>query len=160
MYWLNDKCAAVRQAQEYLCLAGYATTRSGRWSERDGEAVRRFQSDFGLVPTGVIDYRTHTLLMKASNENRARGKTKSNTGWKFPYIRGDSCNELTVLNALLCEILRYYRIDIPLRPISHFSAATEEAVKAVRKIYCLPDTPIFDEILYTYMINDKQHFLI
>ncbi|MBI5845850.1 MAG: AAA family ATPase [Deltaproteobacteria bacterium] len=56
----------VTRLQQSLALAGYEVAADGLYGRRTGEAVRRFQADFGISPDGTAGYDTLRVLSKVS----------------------------------------------------------------------------------------------
>lgn len=58
----------VMRIQQSLAMAGYEVTADGLYGRRTGEAVRRFQADFGISPDGTAGYDTVRVLSQATGD--------------------------------------------------------------------------------------------
>lgn len=142
MYKMYDKVAAVRQVQKYLENAestkGYLSP-SGDYDEVTREAVRSFQKNKGLPPTGITDILTFDAVY---NDYLLRQETKKTDAifgqkMKFPLIIGDFGEGVGRFNKMLSELLDYYGIIHALRQSDYYSEATEQAYLSARKLFGL-----------------------
>lgn len=160
MYRLGDKCAAIREIQKYLHFISDRITNEvpriaidGIYGNESKEAVTAFQEYKGIAKTGEVDYETFNLLY--SEYLKAKFLHESENYFidekHFPLKLGDKGNEALLINLMLDELGKVFvslgRVE--LKP--YFSFQTEEAVKAVREIFMLDDSPLVDILLYDRM---------
>lgn len=138
MYYSDDKKSVIRDVQRFLFVIGQSVdiphlSVDGFYSNETAEAVRAFQGLYFLDVTGSVDKETFDLIYseyvrinaEADNKNEFESST-------FPIKIGDSGNAVSVLNALISELSRFYR-DLP-KPYGNFySKDTEAGVKALQR---------------------------
>ena len=137
----GDEGEDVRFLQVRLEDLGYYSGEiTGTYSKETGEAVRRFQGDYGLEETGIADVMTQILLSSAQYRTLQYGST------------GEDVKELqTRLTAL-----GYYKAKIS----GKFLEATRSAVKKAQANNGLAETGIADpktqEVLFSYSAVGKN----
>lgn len=62
----GDKGLVVNELQRRLFYAGYKTIIDGFFGERTVKTIREIQKRFGLIPTGIFDYRVNEILSDRS----------------------------------------------------------------------------------------------
>ncbi len=130
----GDDGSSVKDLQKRLSETGYYTgTISGRYREGTRTAIKSFQTDYDLTPTGVADESTQALLYSVKYKTLRRGST------------GDEVTNLqTIFTAL-----GYYDGKIS----GKFLDGTLTAVKKYQKDNGLIETGIVNAYLYETLIN-------
>lgn len=161
MYRINDKPAAIRAVQEYLRTVGDENIfifPSGIYDDNTKEAVRKFQSNRNLEPTGEVDritfdliFSEHILLTERDNLRRI-----TDSFITFPLYPGRAQRGMTHINRILANLLDYYGFTHRLRGGDFYSLETEEAVRILREIYLLENANLIDEDFYIRITKDHD----
>ena len=161
MYNMNNKEDAVREIQKYLLEISESDDSSisrisvdGVFGDETGKAVREFQNEQGLPPTGIVDRLTHEALYVAYEEALMKRKEKQHfiSAAVFPFSRGDQAPEVLILHLILNELRREYR-DLARMPMSdYFGKDTERTLMKMEKHLLRDEDGILTRDLFERLI--------
>lgn len=125
---------------------------TGNFLEQTEAAVKKFQSIFGLDPTGIIDkatwykisyiYTSVKRLAELDSEGVSLGEAPQVSA--RPLQRGDSGRNITYLQYYLAVIGAYYAAVEPVEITGEFDEQTENSVKSFQRTYGLQPTGLVD----------------
>ncbi|MBQ8568403.1 MAG: peptidoglycan-binding protein [Oscillospiraceae bacterium] len=115
-------------------------------------AVRTFQSTFGLKPTGIIDKATWYKIsyiyaaVKKLAELDSEGVLLEEIPLNFSDViqKGDTGFRVRHLQYYLAVIGQYYKYVDPVDITGNFGEMTENSVKSFQRVYGLPETGVVD----------------
>ena len=162
---MYDRSEAIRQVQTFLRVAGdpdIFVAPTGVYDDNTRLSIVEFQTRFSLEPTGVVDYKTFTLLYDEyiflMNKNVVNDMTDSFI--RFPILPGESQAAMTHINRSLARLLDYYGHTHRLQNSSFYSKETSKAINILREIYMLDKNDYIDEEFYYRMIKDHDSIKI
>lgn len=143
-YNQNDP-ADVREVQEYLRRLAGSYPRipllavDGIFGPETAEAVRAFQTLFGLPPTGEVDSATWEALLR----EYTRVVTPTTRPQSIsPFPRGDHVLDIgdtgptvAILQAMLDTVALRYSNLLPVTANGHFDNETARAVKELQRMF-------------------------
>ncbi|ANB59490.1 C40 family peptidase [Anoxybacteroides amylolyticum] len=138
---------AVKTLQERLKVLGYFTYSqvTGYFGTMTEEAVKTFQKDVGLAPTGIADRSTLAKL-----EEALRKKTKPT----ILLTIGASGEQIKTIQIKLKQLGHFTYPEVT----GYFGQATAEAVKKFQANAQLPVTGIVDDTTYTRLLQVQKPF--
>lgn len=121
---------------------------TGGYYEQTEQAVKAFQSIFGLNSTGIIDKATWYKIsyiytsVKRLSELDSEGVALEETPYEFTdsLKKGDRGLGVSVLQYYLSVIGAYYASVEPVSVTGYFGNETENSVKSFQQVYGLPVT--------------------
>lgn len=133
---------AVKTLQERLKALGYFTYSqvTGYFGAVTEEAVKKFQKDIGLPPTGIVD-----RLTLAKLEEALAKKTKPT----ILLTIGASGEQVKTVQIKLKQLGHFTYPEVT----GYFGQATAEAVKKFQASVQLPATGIVDDATYTRLLK-------
>ncbi len=155
MYRIEDKEAAVKQVQRLLDI-----TVTGVFDEETRLAVISFQNRKGLNESGIVDYESFTLMKEEylKEDMRREARRRLPFSPRFPYSFGDMGNDVTLINALLNDVMKEYTVEVLSVVGVFYSDRTENAVRELRKIFGLREGGHIDEEFF-YRLTEEQKSL-
>jgi peptidoglycan hydrolase-like protein with peptidoglycan-binding domain len=116
------------------------------------EAVRTFQSVFGLNPTGIVDEATWYKItyiytsVKRIAELNSEGVRLDEVAKQFSdeLKIGMQSQDVSVLQYYLAVIGAYYAAVLPVEITGYFGEETEKSVKSFQRVFGLPQTGVVD----------------
>ncbi|MBR6514358.1 MAG: peptidoglycan-binding protein [Clostridia bacterium] len=159
MYEMNDNAAAIAAIQRLLRDAGYDIKPDGIYGEETYSAVRQFQSENSIPPTGRVDLATFEALAIA-----ARPKPTYRCALIIPQILesgvispGDKSSVVTIIQAVLKTLEIIYEYDsIELTGV--YDQNTEAAVRDIQRINSLPITGIIDAPTWNALVSEYEKY--
>jgi len=138
---------AVKTLQERLKALGYFTYSqvTGYFGQATAEAVKKFQKDVGLAPTGIAD-----RLTMAKLEEALAKKTKP----AILLTIGASGEQVKAVQTKLKALGHFTYPEVT----GYFGQATAEAVKKFQASVQLPATGIVDDATYTRLLQAPKPF--
>ena len=168
MYRANDKSAAVKEIKKYLYALNQSlypsirrTTIDGFFDDETRNAVIDFQKIMGINPTGIVNLETFNALyaeyLRATDESN---ENSINQSFGIPIAIGDMTEDVRVLHVLINKLSRIYNSVDYVGTSAYYSEESANAVRALKKIFMMEDTPIVDKatmqrILYDLKNNPK-----
>ena len=161
MYNINDKSEVIKEIKRYLYAISTTTrpeigrtTIDGYYDKETERIVKNYQSAIGILESGVVDYITFQSIadeyLKIKENEELRQTLLLPTG--FPLSRGMASEDVRLINILISALREIYK-DIPFVGNSnYFSRNTERAVRLLREIFIMRDSPEVDTELYNRMI--------
>ena len=161
MYRITDTPSAIKEVQKYL--SSYSQSAkfippSGVYDDITRMAVIELQNQFDIEPTGIVDYLTFiTLYDNYISTLRAKDISEAlDSLTAFPLVRGARNQTIRQINAIMGRLLDYYGVIHSLINTSVFTAETERAVIALRKIYVMDRLGIIDEEFFRRISLDHD----
>lgn len=159
MYSVNDRPAAIKEVQKYLSSYSEGLTfipQSGVYDKVTKDAVIGFQIKFNIVPTGIVDYLTFTLLYDNYRMTQTKKDVRETVDSviKFPLILGTESTEMRQINQIIGALLDYYGITHSLTESIFFTEETLRGVLSLEKIYAIQKDGIIDEEFYRRIYLD------
>ena len=154
MYSIYDKESAINQVLRYLNLS-----ENGIYSERASSAVRRHQRANGIEESGVVDFITFNSLLK----DYKKIQNKKNAGWgmltenAFPYSFGDQGTDVSIINAMLSDVLEDYSFFGYLPKGSYYSRDTADAVKMLSGVFGFLERDSVDEEFFERLRFERDN---
>lgn len=152
----SDKIRATRQIQLWLrALSSFGfpiplVVPDGIYGELTREAVSIFQGLSGIAATGTVDYVTWLALREDYNKVVA-STAISRPIYPFEYLfnngqieEGDETVLVTIIQAMLKELLSLYSILEEQDTSGIFDAATANNIKKLQAVWMLPQTGAVD----------------
>ena len=150
MYSIDDKISAIKAVQRFLFL-----NETGIFNSDTKKAVEEKQRSSGLEITGTVDLETYELILNdyklKENTDRINYETPLKGG--FPYKIGDYGNDITILNAMLSEVIAKEGLKLWRPRGNYFSRTTSAAVERLREIFQLEAGTQIDELFYHRLKN-------
>ena len=161
MYRIYDKGEAIRSVQTYLRLVGNPdifVAPSGIFDENTRLSVIDFQREYGLTPSGIVDYETFVLLYDEYDAVTKRSEVRDMTDSfiSFPILPRERRDAMLHINRSLGRIMDYYGFTHRLRDSNFYSSETSEAIMILRRVYIMGDVDLIDEEFYRRMIIDHD----
>ena len=158
MYIINDNEAAIKTLQRYLSeiySEEIDVNINGIFDNSTILALNRFQKENNLDVRNYVDYECYTLIYDAytikMNRLRLHKDIKRNT---FPIKRGDQSPIVATINLMLCEILKYYKINYSIPRGDYYSDDTQKANHIIRDIFNIEKADTIDEKMYSRLIEE------
>ena len=151
MYPINNKSAAVKTVQRYLLLP-----ESGIFDDKTRTAIKEFQSERNLEPTGVVDYKSFIELQsryKTIGDSLKSGKIAQ--GFIFPLKSGDNGDGIAILNSVLSQVLEKYSYYEILPRGNYYNVYTVKAVSRLRQIFGLKVGNDVDAEFYARLLRER-----
>ncbi len=153
----GDSGQRVRQLQYFIAVIGefYPSVRpisiTGTYDDRTASAVRDIQQTFGLTVDGITGRQTWQAIYSAylgiiETQQSIEGGIARYPG--EPLSVGSTGDDVLVLQSYLQTIAQYFDAVPAVNPDGIFGARTEAAVKAVQRLYSLPDTGTADPLTW------------
>lgn len=149
----------VRAVQEALRIIypDSTLTVDGIYGPKTREMVRRFQQDYGLPVTGVVDLDTWDALRKKAKERRIfEGQAEPLRIVLQPnqvIARGSDNLLVYLVQAMLKAMARYY-VDIPDVSITgSLDAPTANAIARFQRACNLPETGNLDKNTWRHLVK-------
>lgn len=168
MYPINDKQSAIREIQKFLFVISQKeksiphVSIDGYFGDETQLAVLEFQRLYMSELNGKVDKETYDLMYEKYIEVLEE-RNVSDTGFdseKFPLKKGDSGNDVSVLNSVLRELYAYYKeLSVPYGDF--FSLDTESAVKEMQRHFMENESGIVSEQLLSKLkkeVNNREIF--
>lgn len=161
MYRINNRSEAIKRVQQYLSLVDERdvfVAPTGVFDDNTRLAVVDFQRINNLSPTGEVDRLTFEALFSQYRLAVEKNKLNNSVGsfLSFPVLPGEMSGGMNHINRSMARLLDYYGITHRLRESSFYSDESAKAVKALRRIYLLPDLELIDEVFYGRMVSDHN----
>ncbi|MBQ8321997.1 MAG: peptidoglycan-binding protein [Clostridia bacterium] len=161
MYRITDTPSAIKEVQKYL--SSYSEDAkfippSGVYDDVTRVAVTKFQDEFGIEPSGIVDYLTFiTLYDNYIRTLRAHEVSEAlDSLIIFPLVRGTKNQTVRQINHIMGRLLDYYGVIHSLINTSVFTEETERAVIALREIYAMERLGIIDEEFFRRISLDHD----
>lgn len=128
----------------------------GVYSQQTVDAVRSFQENKGLPPTGTADQNTWEKIVEAYRPARTEMLPAQpvyislNPGKSFR--RGDRHHHISLIQAMLQLLSRVYSQFPDLGLTGQFDGPTEEAVRLLQTLSGLPVNGILDKNTWKYLV--------
>lgn len=128
------------------------------------EAVKKFQSIFGLAPTGVVNESTWYKItyiftsVKRIAELNSEGVTFEEISRQYSEdVRiGMQGDEVRIVQYYLAVIGAYYEAVSPVSVTGYFGEETEKSVKSFQRVFGLPQTGVVDRLTWNDMYRAYQ----
>ena len=152
MYLINQREEAVAAVQRFLLIISQIDNSlphiivDGIYNDDTKDAVKIYQKNKNIVPTGIVDYQTFLLMSAEAYDILVINENKNNvfSFEKFPLKLGDSGNDVSNLNTTLRQLSNDY-LNIAVLPYGNFfSKETKEAVQTMQKIFKIKEDGIVD----------------
>ena len=106
------------------------------------EAVRQFQQEEGLTPTGQVDYATWSAIYRTYTDitPAAQPPTPIKGKGDTPLTEGDRGDPVLFLNAMIGRLSRVYNNILYAPPDHRYTPTTTYAVKGIQEWANLPIT--------------------
>jgi len=133
----------------------------GVYSQQTADAVRSFQENKGLPPTGTADQATWERIVEAYRPARTETMPAQpifitlNPGQTFR--RGDTHHHINLVQAMLYLISQVYPQFPSVSLTGQFDAPTEEAIVLLQQLSNLPPNGILDKTTWKHLV--LQHAL-
>lgn len=160
MYELLDKPAAIREVQKFLhVIADRVNTDiprvaiDGVYGEETADAVRIFQTIYGLRIDGLVDRATFDMLFILYRDALVDFASSDYiiTDIGFPIKIGSQSNDVLALHLLIEELGKTYTDIGTVSKSTYFSEATQNAVMNLQKIFRAQVTGEVDSLFYDRM---------
>lgn len=160
MYELLDEKAAITEVQKFLHVISDDTNAKiprvaidGIYGAETVSAIKIFQSEYGINPTGAVDKETFDSLyaMYAASIEERYSSDYVITYGGFPLKAGMQNNDVLLLHLLIEELSKTYTDIGPIKKTTYFSEATESAVKKLQRIFRMSESGVVDFLLYERM---------
>ena len=142
----------VRELQVRLRHAKYLALYDvdDRYGLQTREAVRKFQKDHGLRPTGIVDQATWDRLLPRSHQPTAAELNNTDVG---PWFTGPG--QVGYMKELQHRLkqLGHYQGSVDGR----YDAATQRAISGFRTAVGLPASPVMDERTWARLIGKTRN---
>jgi peptidoglycan hydrolase-like protein with peptidoglycan-binding domain len=128
----------------------------GIYGEETSEAVRIFQTIYGLKADGLVDRATFDMLFIMYRDviMDIRSSDYIITDIGFPLKVGNQSNDVIALHLIILELGKTYNDIGVVSQSAYFSESTKNAVMNMQKIFRLPVTGEVDSLLYDRMIYE------
>ena len=151
MYWIEDKTAAIKNAQRLL-----GVNQTGFYNSATKNEVKKIQALNSYKETGEIDYETFLMIVNEYNrKSRTVNKAcvfHSNLPFKLNDINEDVLTVHTVLKAVLRDYA--YEEIIPEGPF--LGVNTLKAVNFLRTVFDMPLSDEIDEEFISRLLLEKE----
>ena len=147
MYYITDKHEAIRTVQRFL-----GQNQTGVYGADTRDAVAEHQVKRNIRKSGVVDYDTFNSL-KSDYLAQDAGFTLFS---KFPYKRGDMGTDVTVINAIIAEVISEYEFDGTVSEVGYFGDTTADAVLRLREIFGLGYSDKIDKNFMKRLLMEKN----
>ena len=122
---------------------------SGVYDETTEEAVREFQRQNGLSPTGETDYATWNAILACYRDCEAcmipDVPIYPFPGHDYRAVPGEKSTVVLIIQIVLDAISTTYDAFYDVRPTGVYDEATQDAVSEFQKINRLPETGIVND---------------
>ena len=154
MYSIYDKESAINQVLRYLNLS-----ENGIYSEKARSAVRLHQRNNGIEENGIVDFITFNSLyndykISQNKKNAGQGILTDKT---FPYSFGNQGTDVSIINAMLSDVLEDYTYFGYVPRGSYFSRDTADAVKMLSKVFGLSERDAVDEEFFERLRFERDN---
>lgn len=128
----------------------------GVYSQQTADAVRSFQENRGLPPTGTADQNTWEQIAEAYRPARVEALPAEpvyinlNPGQSFQ--RGDRHHHISLIQAMLQLLSRVYLQFPQLALTGEFDGPTEDAVLLLQELSGLPANGILDKNTWKHLV--------
>ena len=159
MYNITKKDEITKEIKKYLYAVSEAESPEivrvgidGYYDSETAQAIQLFQKSRGLEVTGTVNYATFNALYAEYHalellEEMSDSILEAN----FPLSRGDYGEDVRALHLLINQLRKTYREISDVGTGSYYSSKTEKAIKALRKVFMMPESADTDKILYDRM---------
>ena len=163
MIAINQKREVVREIQRFLYELSLrfawlpAVYPDGDYGPQTRRAVVAFQGYRNLPQTGEVDYATWEALYdqyRTTFDFRTREADPSVAYEGLPLKVGSRGYSVFLLRAALGELSRFYPTLPPLAPTSLFQHSTEQAVRALQRVYRTEPSGVVDVALWNRIFED------
>jgi len=128
------------------------------------EAVKVFQSVFGLRQTGIIDEATwykityiYTSVKRIAELNSEGIRLEDISRQYSEELKiGMQSPEISVLQYYLAVIGAYYEAVVPVQVTGYFGEETEKSVRSFQRVFGLPQTGVVDRTTWNDMYRAYQ----
>jgi len=128
----------------------------GVYSQQTADAVRSFQENMGLAPTGTVDQNTWEKIVEtyrpARTEVYPAEPVYINLNPGKSFRRGDRHHHISLIQAMLQLLSRVYSQFPDLALTGEFDAPTEKAVTLLQDLSGLPVNGILDKITWKHLV--------
>ena len=147
MYYITDKQSAIKTVQRFL-----GQNQTGVYNAGTAKSVIAHQEEKGIEKSGIVDYETFNSL----KENYLENNEFPIIFTQFPYKTGDSGTDITMLNAIIGEVIGEYTFEGLTESGSYYSTNTAEAVARLREIFMLSDSANVDREFLNRLLREKN----
>jgi len=163
MIAINQKREVVREIQRFLYelslrFAWLPTVfPDGDYGPQTRRAVLAYQKYAELPQTGEVDYNTWEALYRqyrTTFDFRTREADPSVAYEGLPLKVGSRGYSVFLLRAALGELARFYPTLPSLAPTSLFQHSTEQAVRALQRVYRMEPSGVVDVALWNRIFED------
>jgi peptidoglycan hydrolase-like protein with peptidoglycan-binding domain len=161
MYELLDKPAAIKEVQRFLLVLSDIENSTiprvsidGIYGPETRDAVKEFQSVYGLRENGLVDLETFDLLyFHYSNTVSERERAEYViTEAGFPFALGSQNIDVLHIHLLFEELSKTYTDIGTARRETYFSKNSENITKELQKIFDMEITGVIDALFYERML--------
>ena len=167
MYDISDRSEAIREVKRYLYfISEYVYPEIGRntidgiYDPSTKESIKKYQAIKSIPATGLVDYKTFTLLFEDFDNARSKAQSPGYvlTDEGFPISFGDMNEDVRIIHGIIGELRLVFTELYDVGNGSYYSKRTAESVRMLRKIFGFPPGEHIDEQLYNRMIKElKAH---
>lgn len=159
-YRLSDKPGAIREVQKFIHIISDRVNSDiprvaidGIYGEETLDAVRIFQTIYGLEIDGLVDRATFDMLFIMYRDAIIDIRTSDYiiTDIGFPLKIGNQNNDVLALHLIILELRKTYTDIGAVSKSTYFSESTKNAVMNMQKIFRMPVTGEVDSLLYDRM---------
>ena len=146
MYLITDEKAAIKEIQRLLFL-----NESGIYDDKTKNAVIKTQENKNLPTDGIVDFETFEAIVEAYTADKMKMDVKNSSVLKtnaFPYQLGAHNHDVTILNAMISNVIDKYSLPIWKPKGAFYSKTTASAVEVLREIFHIEKGRHIDEIFY------------
>lgn len=147
MYYISEKHNAIKTVQRFL-----GQNQSGIYNENTRASVLNHQSDNGIEASGIVDYETFNSL----KGDYLSVKESCIVFSSYPYKKGDYGSEITIINALISEVIEEYTFEGITPRGDYYGDDTAEAVVRLREIFLLEYSEGIDEVFISRLLTEKN----
>lgn len=162
MYNYQDERETVRELQRYLLKIQYdnsqtpTVTLDGYYDEGVRLAVKQFQLEHALPPTGTVDQNTWDLLYVTYLEILKKEHSFDLVPQgALPIGYGSRGHTVRLLQSTLLDLARFYPIPSPTLT-GYYDLATVDSVRALQRAYGLYETGEVSASLWGLLVRDHE----
>ena len=148
MYLMTDKAAALNRLRKLVGLK-----QNGKLDGDLKNELKKY-SESGTK----IEYKDYKLILEKSRARKHRKYILENAPnlSKAPYSFGDSGSSIMILNTLLYDLSKYYRLNLRSPLGSVYSKRTEAAVSELRRIFNLEAKESCDDEFLVRLLKEHK----